>query len=82
MQCSRSRLGAGTQNQFAKWTDNAGTLGDSGITETAGGNVGIGTTTPGQLLQVNSAAGTNAALAFSIVARSMANGASPAPTTV
>ena len=58
--------GAGTQNQIAKWTDNAGTLGDSGITETAGGNVGIGTTTPGQLLQVNSAAGTNAALAFSI----------------
>ena len=36
------------------------------ITETAGGNVGIGTTNPGQLLQVNSAAGTNSALAFSI----------------
>jgi len=57
--------GTGTQNQIAKWTDNAGTLGDSGITET-GGNVGIGTTNPGQLLQVNSAAGTNSAIAFSI----------------
>ena len=39
--------GTGTQNQIAKWTDNAGTLGDSGITETAGGFVGIGTTSPG-----------------------------------
>jgi len=43
--------GSGTQNQIAKWIDNAGTLGDSGITET-GGNVGIGTTTPGALLDV------------------------------
>ncbi|HBB96665.1 MAG TPA: hypothetical protein DC054_14870 [Blastocatellia bacterium] len=37
--------GVGTQNHIAKWTDPAGTtLGDSGIVETAGGNVGIGTT--------------------------------------
>ncbi|HBB98330.1 MAG TPA: hypothetical protein DC054_23350 [Blastocatellia bacterium] len=36
--------GSGTQNHIAKWTDNAGALGDSAITETAGGNVGIGTT--------------------------------------
>ncbi|HEY5839817.1 MAG TPA: hypothetical protein VIT19_12330 [Pyrinomonadaceae bacterium] len=43
--------GSGTQDQIAKWIDNAGTLGDSGITET-GGNVGIGTTTPGALLDV------------------------------
>src|SRR2546428_5452724 len=37
--------GTGTQNQIAKWIDNAGTLGDSTITE-VGGNVGIGTTSP------------------------------------
>ena len=35
--------GTGTQNRVAKWIDNTGTLGDSVITETAGGNVGIGT---------------------------------------
>lgn len=28
--------GTGTQDRVAKWTDNAGTLGDSGITETGG----------------------------------------------
>ena len=44
--------GSGTQNQIAKWTDNSGTLGDSGITEN-GGNVGIGTTAPGAKLEVN-----------------------------
>jgi len=43
--------GSGTQNRLAKWTDNAGTLGDSGITETAGG-IGIGTTSPGAVLDV------------------------------
>src|SRR5207245_6364584 len=37
--------GAGTTNQIAKWIDNAGTLGDSTVTE-SGGNVGIGTTAP------------------------------------
>jgi hypothetical protein len=37
--------GTGTANQIAKWIDNAGTLGDSIVTE-SGGNVGIGTTTP------------------------------------
>ena len=45
--------GTGTQDRIAKWTDNAGTLGDSGITETAGGFVGIGTTTPGSKLVVS-----------------------------
>jgi hypothetical protein len=44
--------GTGTQNQIAKWTDNAGTLGDSGITETAGGNIGIGTPSPATKLDV------------------------------
>src|SRR5262245_17204061 len=34
--------GTGTQDRIAKWTDNAGTLGNSGMTET-GGFVGIGT---------------------------------------
>jgi hypothetical protein len=46
-----SITGTGTQNLVAKWTDNAGTLGNSGITETAG-NVGIGTTTPTSALEV------------------------------
>jgi hypothetical protein len=41
-----SAAGTGTQNRLAKWTDNSGTLGDSGITETAGGFLGIGTTAP------------------------------------
>jgi hypothetical protein len=44
--------GTGTQNQIAKWTDNAGTLGNSVISETAGGNVGIGTANPLTKLQV------------------------------
>ena len=43
--------GSGTQDQIAKWIDNAGTLGDSVITET-GGNVGIGMTAPGAVLDV------------------------------
>jgi hypothetical protein len=37
--------GTGTANTMTKWTDSAGTLGDSTMTE-VGGNVGIGTTTP------------------------------------
>jgi hypothetical protein len=45
--------GSGTQNRIAKWLDNAGTLGDSAITETAGGFVGIGTTVPGSKLVVS-----------------------------
>jgi hypothetical protein len=36
---------AGTQDRLAKWTDNAGTLGDSAIVE-VNGNIGIGTTSP------------------------------------
>lgn len=38
--------GSGTQNQIAKWIDGAGTLGDSGITETNTGRVGVGITSP------------------------------------
>jgi hypothetical protein len=43
--------GTGTANQLAKWTDNAGTLGNSIITE-SNGNVGVGTNTPSTLLQI------------------------------
>jgi hypothetical protein len=40
-----------TQNKIAKFTDNAGTVGDSVVTELAG-NIGIGTATPTQALDV------------------------------
>jgi hypothetical protein len=43
--------GTGTQNKIAKWTDNAGTLGDSVVTE-ASGNIGIGTSSPQAALHV------------------------------
>ena len=49
--------GTGTQNRIARWTDNAGTLGDSAMTE-IGGNVGIGTTTPGSKLVVSANSAT------------------------
>jgi hypothetical protein len=51
-------MGTGTQDRIAKWTDNAGTLGDSGITETASGFVGIGTTAPSARLVVSSNSST------------------------
>jgi len=44
--------GTGTQGRLAKWTDNAGTLGDSIITETGGGFLGIGTGSPDSLINV------------------------------
>ncbi len=40
-----SVAGTGTTNQVTKWTDNAGTLGDSTITEVSG-RVGIGVASP------------------------------------
>ncbi|HLL70281.1 MAG TPA: tail fiber domain-containing protein [Pyrinomonadaceae bacterium] len=43
---TQSATGTGTQNQLARWADNAGTLGNSVITETATGNVGIGNANP------------------------------------
>lgn len=53
-----SAAGTGTANQLAKWNDNAGTLGNSSLTET-NGNVGVGTLTPSYPLHVESAgAGT------------------------
>ena len=48
---AESLTGTGTQDRLAKWTDNAGTIGDSGITETSG-FVGIGTATPTVALEV------------------------------
>ena len=47
--------GAGTQNRLAKWLDNAGALGDSQITETASGFVGLGTASPDSLVNVQGA---------------------------
>jgi len=44
--------GTGTQNRIVKWTDNAGTLGDSTITETDSGFIGIGTNNPDSQLNI------------------------------
>ncbi|HEX8473075.1 MAG TPA: hypothetical protein VF666_03515, partial [Pyrinomonadaceae bacterium] len=49
--------GTGTTGRLTKWLDNAGTLSDSVITETATGNVGIGNTNPTTKLTVSAAAG-------------------------
>ena len=50
---STNVIGTGTQNKLAKWaeTGGSGTLGDSNVTE-LGGNVGIGVTSPGDLLDI------------------------------
>lgn len=44
--------GSGTANRIAKWIDALGTLGDSGITESSTGFVGIGTSNPTQRLHL------------------------------
>jgi len=44
--------GGGSPNYITKFTGST-TVGSSGIYETAGGNVGIGTTSPGSMLDVN-----------------------------
>jgi hypothetical protein len=49
--------GAGTAGMLAMWTDNAGTLGDSVVTQ-SNGFIGIGTTTPPAPLTVDSSANT------------------------
>jgi hypothetical protein len=58
--------GTGTQNRVAKWTDNAGTLGDSSLSD-VGGLVGIGTPSPLTELHINQpvGAGTSKGLLFS-----------------
>ena len=76
--------GTGTQNRIAKWTDNAGTLGDSLLNETGGGvelrsaaaGVGINpifinpSTNAGfSLLQAYPATGPNTNLSFGVVPR-------------
>lgn len=38
--------GQGTNGRIAKWVDGIGTLGDSVITESSSGNIGIGTASP------------------------------------
>jgi hypothetical protein len=51
--------GAGSQNKIAKWTDNAGTLGDSTITESSDGKIGVGADPVGSIkLNISSAFGT------------------------
>ena len=76
--------GTGTQDRLAKWTDNAGTLGDSLLSEAGGGvqlrsaaaGVGINPTfinpnnVPGfSLLQAYPATGPNTNLSFAVVPR-------------
>jgi hypothetical protein len=51
--------GTGTQNRIAKWTDNAGTLGDSTITENSDGKIGVGADPVGSIkLNIFSSFGT------------------------
>jgi hypothetical protein len=51
--------GTGTTNAIPKWTDTAGSLGDSTIAE-VGGRLGIGTLAPGALLHVFGSATSDA----------------------
>ena len=62
--CSQSAVAQVTPNKIPKWTDNSGTLGPSTIFEDSSGNVGIGTSTPNNTLElfsssVNSAVRAN-----------------------
>lgn len=51
--------GVGTNGRLAKWTDNAGTLGDSALTE-SNGNLGLGTNAPFGRLHIKAAGGFGA----------------------
>ena len=57
--------GTGTQNNIAKWTDNAGTLGNSSMFDTSG-RVGLGTTTPGAKFHVVGSQGSVGAGSFQL----------------
>ncbi|MEP6743588.1 MAG: hypothetical protein ABJB61_13905 [bacterium] len=61
-----SATGTGTQNFISKWIDNAGTLGDSNIFESAAGRVGLGTTNPGAKFHVVGAQGSIGAGTFQL----------------
>jgi hypothetical protein len=50
-----STPGTTTANRLAKWSDGAGTLADSGLTETTDGKIGIGTNTPDARLTIQGA---------------------------
>ncbi len=58
--------GTGTQNFISKWIDNAGTLGDSNIFESAAGRVGLGTTNPGAKFHVVGTQGSVGAGTFQL----------------
>jgi hypothetical protein len=60
--------GTGTQNQVAKWIDNADQLGNSAITE-VGGNVGITNTNPSYRLSVGPNYGPGLAFAAMTVSK-------------
>jgi hypothetical protein len=51
--------GAGTANKLAKWSDSVGTLGDSVISEDANGNIGIGTTNPAGVIDLQRSSSTD-----------------------
>lgn len=53
--------GAGTSGRLAKWTDNAGTLGDSAISE-VGGRIGIGTASPDSKVTIRGDSTVNTAI--------------------
>ena len=56
--------GTGSQNKLAKWTDNAGTLGDSNIFEGTTGNIGVGISNPNPngVLHINKPQNTGTSL--------------------
>jgi hypothetical protein len=51
--------GVGTQNRIAKWGDNTGTLVNSSLSEDVAGNIGIGTTTPGGVFDLQHSSSTD-----------------------
>jgi len=65
---STSSSSSSTPNTVVKYLDSLGTMGGSAITET-GGNVGIGTTTPGSTLHVVGATTTSVVQIYPFTAR-------------